>query len=166
MKELVINSKKNGTHTIFYDDEDHELVSKYKWCIIKDYNKFYARTRIRLLKGKQRQKTFTMHQLLLGFPTELIDHVNGNGLDNTRKNIRVATNSQNSRNIPPRKDKSTSSYKGVYWNKIDKKFVSRIYVDKKRISLGMYKDEIEAAKAYNDAAKKHFGEFAYINPIP
>ena len=90
------------------------------------------------------------------------DHRDTNGLNNQRNNLRPCTNLQNQRNKTC-KINGTSKYKGVYWNKKSKKWDTRISVDKKRICGKSFKDEIEAAKAYDEMAKLYFGEFAYLN---
>lgn len=90
---------------------------------------------------------------------EQVDHINGNGLDNRRGNLRLATGSQNQANRPTTKN-NTSGYKGVSWHKKSKKWSARIRVHGKRISLGHYHTPEEAHKVYCAAADKYFGEFA------
>jgi hypothetical protein len=103
-----------------------------------------------------------MHQQILGITG--IDHINGNGLDNRRCNLRSATNSQNQANR--RKQKNTSSiYKGVTWNKHAKKWLSQVKFNYEGIYLGLFISEIDAAIAYNAKAKELFGEYARINII-
>ena len=90
------------------------------------------------------------------------DHKNGNGLDNQKHNLRTCSQAQNNRNAKKRENCS-SKYKGVYWDKKNKKWRARIYLNKKEICLGRYKNEIDAAKAYDEKAKELFGEFAQPN---
>lgn len=173
MKELIINSPKYGKKIVFYDDEDHDLISKYHWWVIiskKFKNKkrilgdrFYCCTAITVSLNKRRM--IQMHQLILGFPKGDIDHRNGNGLDNQKLNLRKCTSSQNARNRANRSD-NTSGYKGVTWHIHVKKWGSNIWVDGKRIHLGYFEKAIDGGIAYNNAAKKYFGEFARLNPIP
>lgn len=91
-----------------------------------------------------------------------IDHRNTNQLDNRRRNLRHSTRLQNSRNTNKRCG-STSQFKGVWWDKKKGKWASGICVNKKRVHLGRFENESDAARAYNAAALKHFGKFARIN---
>ena len=104
-----------------------------------------------------------MHRELMFFPDSLkIDHINLNGIDNRRANLRVANNSQNVAHA--RKTTNCSSkYKGVHWHKGISKWVARITVSGLEIQIGCFSDEGYAARAYDTAAMKHFGEFALTN---
>lgn len=90
------------------------------------------------------------------------DHINGNRLDNRRENLRVCTQGENNRNKAKYRNKS-SQYKGVSWDSTNKSWYAQIIINKKHYSLGHYRNELEAAKAYDEGAKKHHGEFARIN---
>ena len=102
----------------------------------------------------------------------LVDHINGDKLDNRRENLRLATRADNEANKKKRRTQAggapSSKYKGV--NEIKdgrkKKWRAIVTVDKKHIRLGNFYTEIEAARAYNEAALEHYGEFAYINRLP
>lgn len=91
-----------------------------------------------------------------------IDHKNGNGLDNRLKNLRIATESENSRNQNKRRT-NKSGFKGVSWGTRDNKWRSYITINGKFKSLGYYSSKEDAAKAYDKAAIKYFGEFAKTN---
>ncbi len=109
-------------------------------------------------------RTF-MHRKIINVPKDLqTDHINNNGLDNRKINLRLCTNSQNSQNRRHYTNKS-SKYKGVSWHKFKKKWRAQIGLNKKRIHLGYFEAEKEAAKIYNKEAKELFGDFAYINSI-
>ena len=146
------------------DDEDFGLVKKYNWYALKDWHTYYAQAGIRL--SKEKRSIIKMHRLILGLTSDLIcDHVNCNGLDNRRINLRVATFSQNNAN--KRKNLSrTSIYKGVSWDKEKKKWRAQIQVNTQKTHLGYHIKEEEAAKAYNSAAIDLFGKFARLNIIP
>jgi hypothetical protein len=92
----------------------------------------------------------------------VIDHINNNPLDNRRLNLRVVTGAQNSLNRSPNRNKS-SRYKGVSKKKDNNRFTVDICYQGKSVRIGTFEDEIEAAKAYDAAAKKYFGDFAYLN---
>ena len=142
------------------ESNDWEIVKNHKW----HYHKGYASTKITLPNGKQ--TTCYMHRVILGLtdPKIQADHINHDGLDNTRINLRSCTQQQNNMNKSSRKN-STSKYKGVSWNKRDNKWQSHIRFNNKTIHLGYYTNEQEAAKAYNLKAKELFGEFANLNII-
>ena len=105
-----------------------------------------------------------MHRKIMGAEGEiLVDHINHNGLDNRKVNLRFATYSQNNSNTRMRKNPGASKYKGVQWSKQRNKWTAIIRYNKKRKFLGYYTDERKAAKAYNEAAKIYHGQFASPN---
>lgn len=105
-----------------------------------------------------------MHRQILGLTDSKVqcDHKDGNSLNNQRSNLRIVTNQQNSFNMKSRIG-CVSKYKGVVWDKTHNKWQVRISVSGKRKHIGLFIDEVEAAKAYDTAAKKYFGEFAKLN---
>ena len=143
------------------DDECYGKVKNYKWKAIKSYNKilytFYAVTKIN-------RKLVRMHRLLLDLCRgEITDHIDCNGLNNKLENLRKCTLSQNQYNKRKFENaKHSSKYKGVSLKK-GKKWYAAIVVNKKFKHLGTYDNEIDAAKAYNEAALEYFGQFARIN---
>lgn len=158
--ELII-----GKHQkiVLIDDSDYEMVKPYLWYASRDYSKrdltFYALAHIKK-DGKDFVKG--MHRIIMNAkPGEIVDHINGNGLDNRRSNLRICTHAENQHNMHARW--GVSIYKGVCWDKHSKLWTSRISVNSKRISLGYYHNEKDAAKAYDAAAKMYFGEFANLN---
>jgi hypothetical protein len=113
-----------------------------------------------------------MHHLAIDVPPGCFcDHINHNGLDNRKANLRVATRKQNvwhrrkfsGRTYDGLKQPSRSKYKGVDWSKEMKRWRVRIRVNGKRLYLGSFENEIDAAKAYDEASKKYHGEFAALN---
>lgn len=144
----------NGGNAII-DNEDYKKVSKYKWFRVKGDGRESAHM--------TKKKTNSMHRFLMNPPKDLVvDHKNGNGLDNRRYNLRICTYAENSRNAK-KNIRNTSGYKGVIWHKASKKWSARINYNYRRISLGYYNDVIDAANAYDAAAKELFGEYAKLN---
>lgn len=155
----IIISKKYGVKEIFIDDEDYQLISKYTWYINKGCSTFYSGN----------NKVGRMHRYIMNINDSsiLIDHINGNGLDNRKENLRICDQKSNVRNSKKRLN-TLNNFKGVYFHKNSKrikKWQASIKVNYKKISLGYFEKEIDAAKAYNRAAKKYFGEFAKVNKI-
>jgi hypothetical protein len=96
---------------------------------------------------------------------EIVDHINGDGLDNRRENLRLATYNQNTLNSKIQ-SRNTSGYRGVSWRKCANKWIAKIVVNGKNLYLGLFTDKHQAAVAYNKAALEHYGEFARLNEIP
>lgn len=142
------------------DDEDYEELMQWEWRCASAKCLHYA-VRGKRIKGKYVQ--IQMHQVILNTPYGYdTDHINGNGLDNRKGNLRVATHLQNCHNTRIHSD-NTSGYKGVTWDKSVKKWKAQIGVNNKNRYLGIFNDRLEAAKAYNEAAKKYYGKFAHLN---
>ena len=161
-RQLINNN--NGTTSIpltkgqfaLVDNEDLHLVEHINWQARKSVNTFYA-------NATRDKITFQMHRIIMGVcdPKVLIDHIDGNGLNNTKKNLRLANERNNCFNRRKRKD-SAVSFKGV-WKASANRYRAEIVVNKKRHYLGCFKDSLSAAEAYNKAAIEHFGEFAQLN---
>jgi len=98
------------------------------------------------------------------WPSQQIDHIDGNPKNNKWNNLRLATNTQNSRNSA-KPINNTSGYKGVSFVARLNKYRATIMIDRKSLHLGCFSDPKDAAQAYNEAAKKYFGEFALLNNI-
>lgn len=144
------------------DAADYEWLSQWKWSLHKVQNAqllFYAKSRYVSGNGKVIQ----MHRFILNAPDgSIVDHIDGDGLNNTRANLRFASSFQNSFNR--RKGISnTSGYKGVTWNKKCQKWQVQIEANGKCYYLGVFDDVEDAARAYDAAAILHHGEFAYLN---
>lgn len=162
MKLLQVggHKKKNGSlkDCLFamVDDNDFERANKFVWSSRGRYV-------CRLIGAKKREVIY-LHRFILNFPKNMVvDHVNGDGLDNQRKNLRICTQAENARNSSINKN-NTSGFKGVIYDSHNKKWISQI-IFQRQIHLGRFSSKIEAAKAYNIAAKKYHKEFAKFNLI-
>lgn len=150
----------NNTLFALVDDDDFEPLSKLKWFAFPNGNTIYAKAFI----GNTQT---LLHRLLLDLtdPKIIVDHKNGNGLDCQRHNLRVCTWSENLRNSRSHKD-CLSGYKGVSRIKSKtQRWSASIHVNNRRLSIGYFDSPEDAARAYNGAAKKHFGEFARFNDV-
>jgi len=148
-----------GKETIV-DDNDYEALSLHKWQTSNGYA-----TRCVWDKIARKNRTIYMHRIILSVPIGLeADHINGDKLNNKRSNLRICAPRDNKRNQRIRSD-NTSGYKGVCWDKANDKWMSSITVEGKSVNLGRFKKRDDAARAYNQAAIKNFGEFANLNII-
>lgn len=143
------------------DDVDYPLVSPFKWYAARYGRLVYAQREVRRTDGSR--TTVKLHQLISSF--DMTDHKDGDGLNCRRNNLRPSTSLQNGANKrkPIRKLKTASQYKGVAWREESKVWRAMIRVNWKLIHLGQFEKEIEAARAYDTAAKKYFGDFAAPN---
>lgn len=128
------------------------------WSFAMCGGKVYAQRSVRQPDGSY--KTERLHTFLTGWP--LVDHINGDGLDNRRANLRPATASQNNANKKISR-RNTSGYKGVAWHAASGRWRAYLGVNGKQKSLGYFADPAEAGRAYDTAALAHYGEFAVLN---
>jgi hypothetical protein len=148
------------------DDEDYDRLNEHKWYADKDGNdKFYVK------RNGNKQKKIRMHREITNAPKgKVVDHINGNPLDNRKENLRVCSQQENCMNRRHRTD-NKSGYKGVRYmkktkgmiNELSKPWMAQIKFNQKVIYLGMYKTKEEAARAYDQKAVELFGEFAQLN---
>jgi hypothetical protein len=145
------------------DEDDFEKLAGYKWFAAKNGRNFYAERTVKRKDGRRGQVNIQMHRKILNAPKGvLVDHINHNGLDNRRVNLRVVTAGQNSWNVRKRRGCS-SEYKGVHLQKRDGKWLSNIIYRGERFYLGCFDDEQSAARAYDDKAKQLFKDYAVLN---
>ena len=148
------------------DAKDYDAVAKYKWSVRKALHsdRKYAIRNSHRVNG--RRATILLHRQLMNPPPGMyIDHINRDGLDNRRFNLRICTNAQNQGNAKPQIGCS-SIYKGVRWHQPNKKWQARIRMNGRERHLGYYDNEVDAAVAYNRRATELFGSFARLNVIP
>jgi hypothetical protein len=157
-KRISLTHKKFAT----VDDKDYDSLSQFKWHAIFDGDRTYAGRNIQVGDDYRIMK---MHREILDDPEGVIvDHVDLNGLNNRRKNLRKCTIAQNTAHTKGHKRKGrTSKYKGVYRRSCG--WGAQISIDGVTKNLGTYKYERDAAKSYNSAAKKRFGKFAVLNNV-
>lgn len=159
MKEILLACGK----IVLVDDEDYNEVNKYKWGAYFNGYTFYA-SRVVRIKGKR--TSISMHRVIAGLTYgdshQYADHINRNGLDNRKENLRLATPHLSNYNQKKRKD-NTSGYRGVNWCKRTGKWHTSIQTNGHHKSCGYYDDPIEAALVYDRVAKNIAGEYANLN---
>lgn len=147
MKKIELTQNKFA----LVDDADYEYLNSFKWYFNGRY-----------VSRQENGKTVYMHRQIIETDLPRIDHINGDGLDNRRYNLRPCTQSQNNQNRRPNAGKK---YKGVYFRKDINKWRAEIKLNGKRTNIGVFVDIKDAARAYNIAAKDMFGDFAYMNEV-
>lgn len=145
------------------DDEDYQWLSAYKWFAYPGGRTWYA---AKIKVGTKIQ--IAMHQMLL-FGGDQIDHWDHNGLNNMKANLRFADQCTNSRNMRKALRPTSSRFKGVSWHRARNKWSVRITTmpgagsGPRRPWVGHFDDQLEAARAYDEAAREYFGAFAHVN---
>lgn len=143
--------------TTLIDKEDYEKVSKFRW----NFNNGAVSTNIKLVNG--RRTTLKMHRYILNLPARhpLVDHINGDPLDNRKKNLRICNHAENLRNRGKAKN-NKSGYKGVSWAKHANKWQASICTNYKQYHLGLFDDPKEAYRVYKKACKELHQDFAHV----
>jgi len=164
MSRIPLGGAKAAGRVALVDNEDRRLVARYSWHLLESPRKnrkpaLYAYATIR---QDGREVTLYMHQLIGGWA--MTDHINGDGLDNRRSNLRPVTPAQNAQNRRPHACGS-SRYKGVMWSRRAGKWEARISNGGRKRYLGLYVNEEDAALAYNVAALETYGDYAWLNPV-
>ena len=146
------------------DPDDYERLKKYEWEARRSRRSPFYAARQAIHPSGIKCKLIFMHREIIEIADGMLtDHINHNSLDNRKANLRPATPTQSNCNRRKCSGPSKSKYKGVYFKKHIKKWVVQIGINKKIIHVGCFKKEIDAARAYDEAAKKYHGEFASLN---
>jgi len=151
------------------DDDVYDDLSKFKWFYPNPNGRrtSYPSRTIYLGKhnGKHKYKRLRIHNIVMRTPKgEVVDHIDHNGLNCQRKNMRNCSIKENARNKSPKRGCS-SKYLGVSWKEPNNKWAVRIKIGNKIKHIGLFSSEEEAAMMYNEMALKYYGEFASLNTI-
>lgn len=137
--------------------DDYQKLAEYPWQLLETKSSCYA---ARL----ENRRVISMHREIMNAPKgKIVDHIDGEGLNNTKQNLRIGTIQQNNMNRKKLNKPYSSKYKGVFWNKDHKKWEACISYNGIRKRLGFFDNEEDAARAYDEAAKIYHREFAVLN---
>jgi hypothetical protein len=156
MKQIELSQDKYA----IVDDNMFEYLNQWKWTATHKDKRWYA---VRQEGGRIFHTRYYMHSVIMNSSQGMeVDHINKDGLDNRRENLRIATRTENNQNRDKNKN-NTSGYKGVSWNNEKGKYRAYIVANYKQIFLGNFKNIEDAAVAYDKAAIEYFGQFASLN---
>jgi len=151
--EPVVRVEIHPNKSVLIDLDDLAKVSAHSWCIA-------GKGRVR---ARVSTKRIYLHRFIMSPPSgSVVDHVNGDPLDNRKTNLRICSPAENAKNRSKNKI-SSSSYKGVRWHKVTARWCAVIKSNGKQYWLGLFKNEKDAALAYDSAARRLHGEFAKTN---
>jgi hypothetical protein len=159
MVKFLVHSEKHGCRFFSVDNEDAIEVNRHKWHIYKHKKDhiYYVQANVKKSDGKN--STIDLHRFLLRPDSGVfVDHIDGNGLNNCRSNLRKCSVSQNGQNSSTPKN-NKSGFKGVSWCNRDKYWVAHICIKGKRYNLGHFNSAEEGSVVYEAKAKELFGEF-------
>lgn len=160
MKKIPVKNKEKILYALV-DNVDYEYLKQFKWRIIGSGYAAY----FKWVSEYKNVRPFYMHRIIMDTKKGIeTDHINHNKLDNRRQNLRICSSHQNKGNLSI-SIKNTSGYKGVCWDKLNKKWIVNIFYNNKQFNLGRYLNKEEAAKEYNKKALELFGQFALLNQV-
>lgn len=145
-------------YSAIVDDTDHQVVSQYRWHARTEKHSVYAGRNAKKAGGGY--STQRLHTFLTGW--DRVDHIDGDGLNNQRSNLRPASALENNQNAR-KHTAGYSQYKGVSWCKREGRWFAQIQHQRKHRHLGYHASEADAAIAYDAAARELFGSFARLN---
>lgn len=161
MSEPVVFLPLTKGYVAVIDFDDFEKVRGFKYHADVKKGLVYAARNIQLPDGRKR--IAYLHRDLMGTPLSQVDHRDGDGLNNRRENLRPATSLQNQRGFHKKRPGASSKFRGVSWHALSRKWRASINIQEHQIYIGLFAVEEDAARAYDAAAKKYFGEFASPN---
>jgi hypothetical protein len=161
---IPLHSRKHPPLFAVVDALDAPLLARFRWNVVWDHTTYYAVAIVQV--GRRPFRTTTtlrMHRLIVGATKGTwVDHRDGNGLNNTRANLRVCSPAENARNR--RKSETvTTPFKGVCFFPRTGRWKVTIRLDDQNVHLGYFATAEEGARAYDEAARRHWGEFASLN---
>lgn len=165
MRESYKTIELNNGYFVKVDQDDYDKFNKLRWIVRNEKSVLRA---VRYFKDGSKYTVAYLSREIMNAPKgTMVDHINHDTLDNRKSNLRICSNHQNQANRKVVGSNNTSGYKGVGLNMrcTHKKWRSTIQVYGKKICLGYFESKEKAALAYNEAAKKHLGEFALLNTV-
>ena len=151
---LRIPEASGGLHDVLVDEADLAAVGRWTWCVVS------ARTASRRTFYVRGGPEKALHRMLLSAPFGLeVDHIDGNGLNNQRSNLRLCTHAQNQHNKGP-SSRNKTGFKGVSFDNYHGRFAAKIKLNGKQRHIGYFDSAVEAAQAYALEAKRLHGSFA------
>lgn len=161
MKEMLLTQGK----VALLDDEDFERLSKWKWFARSLKGRGWYAGRNIHRPGMSPRMVYLHREVLRAGPGEEVDHINGDGLDNRKANLRLCAHAENIRNKAKTEKAKTSRYKGVYFDRSRGRWAAQVMLDRRTVFAKRFDTELQAALAYNEAAVRFHGAFALLNTI-
>lgn len=160
MRKIPLSGKRGTGKCAIVDDDMYPELSRYKWHLDQ---KGYARHDYSIPGGRGRTEHWKMHRKIMGMPTgTMVDHINGNKLDNRKKNLRLCKTGQNRRNSKLNKNNS-SGYRGVYFIPKRGTYLAHICVDGTKIEIATFKTKEEAAYVRDQVALQLCPDFTKLS---
>jgi hypothetical protein len=161
---INIHSETNGDFKVFVDSDDIDMLQKYHWGITKSRSYIYAYERFYVYTQSNKAKGLQIQRLIMGCPKGMVvDHIDGNTMNNCKNNLRVCTRDQNNINKKMFKNNKTG-HTGVHYvtENYNNRWLANIRLNNKLICLGYYSTYEEAVKVREEAEKKYHGEFSRV----